>query len=132
MSRISYADKGHEESHAQRRIAEGIIVLPKPDGFTFPPGVELVLRPIGHPLLPGMEPLPLSQYPKGLTPKSMQTFVKKSPVYRGGRQLLELVKLTPRYDLPVGACPYPGKSTKEAFSCIVSILLEGYRTPYAM
>lgn len=65
-------------------MEEGCTILKKPSGIDFGLGVELISRPAGHPMPVGMTPIHLWEYPNNI-------------LLTG---LVELVRLTPRFDFP--------------------------------
>jgi hypothetical protein len=86
MTALEQASFQEEEISVHGQISEGCTILKKPQGFSFGLGVEILHRPEGHTMPVGMAAVPLSEYPKGLKLSGQ----------------LELVQLTPRFDLPSG------------------------------
>jgi hypothetical protein len=86
MHRLTAVTNEEDDLIAEMKLNEFCCVLKRPAGIDFGLGVEILQRPPGHTLPPGMTLLSKDAYPDGLVlPEE-----------------LELVQLMPRYDFPLG------------------------------
>ena len=73
------------------KMEDGCTIIKKPLGVEFGLGVELISRQTGCPMPAGMAPIAAHQFPKNLRLSGN----------------LEIVRLTPRFDLPKDCRPAP-------------------------
>ena len=93
---VSTSKRDKESLFAQLCLDNGCIIKQKPEGFDLGSGVEVLSRPQGHSLPAGATPVPVSDYPEGL-----EAFLH-SDDSDDLNSNLELIRLAPRFDFPVG------------------------------
>lgn len=93
---VSTSKRDKEALFAQICLDSGCVVKQKPEGFDLGSGVEVLARPQGHSLPAGATPVPVSDYPDGL---DMTLHSDDSDDLNSN---LELIRLAPRFDFPVG------------------------------
>ena len=118
----------NDELELHKRMGHTCCILPKPIGFEYGVGVEMILSQgpgqwMGDVAASGMRPLTVDEYPAGLTSSDLLRYLPKvmaSPDSSRAapklpmkdkvvsQQVLELVQLSPRFDFPEGASPFPG------------------------
>ena len=86
MHKLDAVTNEEDDLIAAMKLNEFCCIIKRPNGVDFGLGVEILQRPPGHSLPPGMTLLDKDAYPDGLVlPEE-----------------LELVQLTPRFDFPLG------------------------------